>query len=113
MFPYIAIYVNVRDVAALHVGALLDQDVSGERIQAWAAPFNWNDILAIMRQKYPDRQFPEDLPEMGQISATTDDALARHLLKKWAGREDWLSLEQGVVDVVESASRVWDLNNLC
>lgn len=103
---WIAIYVNVRDVATLHVAALLDPDVNGERIQAWAVPFNWNDVLAIMRQKYPERQFPPDLPDMGKISATTDDTLAKGLLKKWAGREDWLSLEKGVCDVIESAARV-------
>ena len=54
---------NVDDSARLHVSALLDPQVENERILAFAYPYNWNDILAILRKLYPDRTFPNDIPD--------------------------------------------------
>jgi len=86
----------------LHVAALLDSEVKSERIQAWAVQFNWNDVLAIMRRLYPSRQFIDDLPGMGKILTTTDDTLARELLKKWAQQDDWINLDDGIRETLES-----------
>ena len=95
------IYTNVKDVAALHVAAVLDSGVMNQRMQAWAVRFNWNDVLAIMRQLYPDRQFIDDLPGMGKLLHTADTALAEDLLKKWTGH-DWTSLYDGVRETVDA-----------
>ncbi len=81
---------------------ILDEGVKGERILPWVVPFNWNDALAIMRRLYPSRQFSDDLPGMGKIFATTDDTVARGLLKKWAGQDDWVGLEDGIRETLES-----------
>jgi hypothetical protein len=86
----------------LHVAALIDQQLKDERIQGWAVPFNWNDVLAILRRAYPERQFVDDLPGMGKILATTDDTLARRLLKEWAQQDDWMVLEEGIRETVKS-----------
>ena len=86
----------------LHVAALLDPDLKDKRIQAWAVQFNWNDVLAIMRRLYPTRQFVDDLPGMGKIFTTTDDTLARGLLKKWVQQDDWMNLEDGIRETLES-----------
>ncbi len=98
----IAIYVNVKDVAVLHAAALLDPDVREKRIHAWATPFVWNDVLAIFRQCYPSRKFPEDLPAAEKLLIETDEGLARQLLKKWAQQDGWISLEQGIRETVDS-----------
>ena len=42
-------YVDVRDTARLHVIALVDSDCNGQRLFAFAGPFNPNDILAAFR----------------------------------------------------------------
>lgn len=42
-------FVNVQDTARLHVIALIDPACNGERIFAFAAPFNVNDLLAVFR----------------------------------------------------------------
>ncbi|KAM0445322.1 hypothetical protein ACHAPV_002763 [Trichoderma viride] len=90
------IYVNVKDVAALHVASILDKDTKEERIQAWGAPFIWNDVLAIFRRLYPSQKFPDDFPEAAAITATTDEKVALKLLKKWAQQDGWRNLEDTV-----------------
>ncbi|KAH8658582.1 hypothetical protein BGZ61DRAFT_486186 [Ilyonectria robusta] len=97
-----AIYVNVKDVATLHVAALLDPRVKEERIQAWATPFNWNDVLTVLRRLYPTHHFVDDLSGMGKILATTDDTLARRLLKEWAHQDEWTGFEDGIQETVKS-----------
>ncbi|EHK25099.1 uncharacterized protein TRIVIDRAFT_33143 [Trichoderma virens Gv29-8] len=99
-----SIYVNVKDVAVLHVAAILDEDTKEERIQAWAAPFNWNDVLAIMRRLYPTHKFVDDFPEPATFSTTTDDSVALKLLKKWAQQDGWKSLEDGIRETISSFS---------
>ncbi|KAK8084154.1 aldehyde reductase 2 [Apiospora saccharicola] len=99
--------VNVQDVAALHVAAVLDPDVqSGDRLLAAAEPFNVNVVLAILRRQHPDRQFMEDLPSsqglcLASIGNEDNDRLLG-LLRKWTGREGWISLEQGVREAIRS-----------
>lgn len=67
---------------------------------AWARSFNWNDVLAIMRRLYPNRKFVDDLPGQGKILTTFDTEVPLRLLKKWAGQDDFLSLEQTVQEAV-------------
>ncbi|KAL8801947.1 MAG: hypothetical protein Q9182_004128 [Xanthomendoza sp. 2 TL-2023] len=43
-------WVNVTDTALLHVAALLEGDVQGERILAFAGPFNWNDTVEALER---------------------------------------------------------------
>ncbi|KAL8764586.1 MAG: hypothetical protein Q9194_006959 [Teloschistes cf. exilis] len=43
-------WVNVTDTAVLHVAALLEGDVRGERILAFAGPFNWNDTVDVLER---------------------------------------------------------------
>lgn len=90
--------IDVKDVALLHVAAILDPDVKNARLQAWADPFNWNDLLAIARRLYPHHQFIEDLPGMSELSLTTDFTQQLGLLKKWGGQDGWRTLEQTVED---------------
>lgn len=82
----------------LHVAAVLDPYVNNARLQAWADPCNWNDILAIMRLLYPLHRFIDDLSGMSQLSLTADFTQPLGLLKKWACQEGWRTLEQTVKD---------------
>jgi len=88
----------VKDVAALHVAAVLDPDVKNARLQAWAQYCNWNDVLAVMRKLYPQRHFIDDLPNQTKLSVSTDFSQPLGLLKKWEHQNGWRSLEETVAD---------------
>ena len=87
--------VNVKDTARLHVAALLDPDVQNERILAFAYPFNWNDILAVLRKIYPDRKFPDDIENAPRDLSMLDNSREASLLKAF-GRPGFTSLEETV-----------------
>ncbi|KAK8036395.1 hypothetical protein PG991_001532 [Apiospora marii] len=98
---------GVIPFAALHVAAVLDPDVqSGDRLLAAAEPFDINVVLAILRRQNPDRQFMEDqLPSQELCQATIgdeDQGRLLGLLRKWTGREGWISLEQGVREAMRT-----------
>lgn len=93
---------SVKDVAVLHVAAILDEDIKEERIQAWGGPFNWNDILAIMRRHYPTHKVVDDFPKPVGISTTADDKVPLKLLKKWAQQDGWKSLEDAIRETISS-----------
>ncbi|CRG83653.1 Aldehyde reductase 2 [Talaromyces islandicus] len=93
---------DVKDCALLHVAAILDPEVRNARIPGWGQYCNWNDILAIMRRLYPEKQFIDDLPGMGRLQLTTDCTQALALLEKWGGQKGWKSLEETVADNMES-----------
>ena len=59
-------FVNVRDTALLHVAALNQLGVENERIFAFVQPFNWNNVLAILRELRPDHKWPEDIKGLGR-----------------------------------------------
>ncbi|KAJ4295303.1 hypothetical protein N0V90_007314 [Kalmusia sp. IMI 367209] len=88
--------VNVKDVALLHVAAILDPDVQNARIQPWAQFCDWNDMLTIMRKLLPQRKFIDDLPNLTELSLSTDTTQPLSLLKKWGNQDGWVSLEETV-----------------
>lgn len=89
--------VNVKDVARLHLSALIDPDVENERLLAFAYPYNWNDILASLRRLYPGKTFPENVPDLPRDLSTPDNTRGAQLLKAH-GRDGWTSLEESVKD---------------
>ncbi|KAK3647052.1 hypothetical protein LTR56_008218 [Elasticomyces elasticus] len=56
-------FVNVQDTTRLHVSVLLDPDCNNERIFAFAATSNGNDVLAALRTFYPNHKFLDDVPD--------------------------------------------------
>lgn len=87
--------VNVKDTARIHVAALLAPDVENERILAFAYPFNWNDILAILRKLYPDKKFPNDIEDDSRDLSKLDNSRGAGLLKAF-GRPGFTGLEESV-----------------
>jgi len=94
--------IDVKDVGLLHVAAVLDGEVKNKRLQAWAQGCTWNDILAILRELYPDRKFIDDLPGQERPGVTSDFTLQMELLKKWGNQEGWRTLEQTIEDNMKS-----------
>jgi hypothetical protein len=94
-------YFHVRHIAMLHVAAILYPHISNKWLNAWAQPFNCNNILAILRNLYSRKKLVEDLPNMGRLLGTVDDSLSLKFLKKWTGQDGWTPLEQGIKDDLE------------
>lgn len=88
-------FIDVRDDARLHVIALIDPSCNGQRIFGFAAPYNWNDVLAIFRKQNPDKTFVDDFPDMGRDLSQIPNEDAEALLKKHYGR-GWISLEESL-----------------
>ena len=78
-------FINVRDDAKLHVVALADPACNGERIFAFAAPFTWNGLLAVLKKLAPGKDFGEE-KEMGEDrSVIVPKERAEELLRKHYG----------------------------
>lgn len=94
--------VDVRDVAIIHVAALLATDVDHERLWAAAHPYHINDLLRIWREAYPDRKdkIPGDFDFAPSPKQKVDTSKSVELLHRFAGRS-WLSLETSVLDTVK------------
>ncbi|OGM42959.1 aldehyde reductase II [Aspergillus bombycis] len=91
-------YINVQDAARVHVAALIYPDVQNERLFAFAHPYSWNDILAILRRLYPQQTFIDDIPNLGEDKSIVANQRAEELLKRMSGLSAWTSLEQSVQD---------------
>ena len=94
----IAWYVDVNDTARLHVAALLSKAIQNERIFAFAAPYTWNEILAVMRKAYPSREFPDDIPGVEKSTLQVPTEQGEQLLKDVFGRDGWSTLEETVMN---------------
>ncbi|KAH8172087.1 NAD dependent epimerase/dehydratase family protein [Sarocladium implicatum] len=92
-----AYFIDVKDIAFIHVGAVLDPEVQNERLQAWGRSLNWNIFLQELRKLRPQKQWIEDFPEPGFLDITTDQKIAEALLQKW-GQKSWTPLEQTLAD---------------
>lgn len=90
----------MQDAALAHVAALLRPDVKNQRIFAFAAPFNINDILAVFRKLFPDRKFPDDAPNQGKDLRKMPNDKAEQLLKDM-GRPGWIYMEDSLKMNVE------------
>lgn len=85
-------YVSVEDTARLHVGPVLFDDVPSQRLFAWAEPFNWNDMLKVMRELRPKHEFQVDIEGLGEDRSTVTNEEAEKLLQRM-GRKGWVSLK--------------------
>ena len=54
-------FVDIDDIPRLHAAALARKSIQNERIFAFAVPFSWNQVLGILRKKFPKREFPADV----------------------------------------------------
>ncbi|KAF8201182.1 hypothetical protein K438DRAFT_1716897 [Mycena galopus ATCC 62051] len=94
--------VDVRDVASIHLAALLSTETKGKRIWAAAHRFEINDILKIWREAFPERTFVEDLKFPPQPKITLELAESEKLLQGFEGRA-WLPFKESVIANVQDA----------
>jgi nucleoside-diphosphate-sugar epimerase len=92
-------YINVQDNARVHVAALVSSDVNSERLFTFAHPYNWNDLLHIFRELFPDHKFVDDYPDLGRDLSKVANERAEELVKRF-GQPGWTSLKESVKDAV-------------
>lgn len=91
-------FIDVVDDARLHlIAAVLDESLVNERIFAYAAPFNWNDVIDSLGRLRPDKasKFKKDPEEKSDLS-TVPNELGAELLKKWFGQDGYTTLDESV-----------------
>ncbi|OGM43401.1 cinnamoyl-CoA reductase [Aspergillus bombycis] len=92
-------FVDVEDAARLHVAAVLDGRVKSERLFAFATPYNWTDIVDILRTAFPLNssipQAPEN--EVRDLSQVGPSIRAESLIKEFWGRDGWTSLRESIL----------------
>ncbi|KAF5017801.1 hypothetical protein F66182_10241 [Fusarium sp. NRRL 66182] len=95
-------FVDVKDVARLHVAGILDPELKSTRLQAWGHVAHWNDVLTILRELRPQRRFLADYPETFHIKTSTDQSESVAILNKWGGQNGWKSLMQTISEGIDN-----------
>ncbi|KAJ5159371.1 NAD dependent epimerase/dehydratase [Penicillium canariense] len=97
-------FVDVEDVARLHVVALLSDQVQAERLFAFASPFTWADIVHLLRKLQPDNPLIPAPPKNAERIWNNIPPVARAegLLQDAFGRAGWTSLEESLAAGVRS-----------
>lgn len=93
-------YINVDDNAAVHVAALIFDDVKNERLFTFAHPYSWNTLLEIFRRRYPQRKFIDDIENIGEDKSIVANNRAEELLKRLTGH-GWTGLEDSIKGVTD------------
>lgn len=92
-------FVDVKDVARLHVAGLVEDDVQNERLLAYGEKFNFNDLMRLLRKLGPDRKIPRDIEDQSRDLSTVDRARSIELLKRM-GRSGFTGLEESIKQLV-------------
>ncbi|KAI9166302.1 Aldehyde reductase 2 [Paramyrothecium foliicola] len=88
-------FIDVQDTALLHVAGAIHPDVESERIFGFAEPVNGDDLLAILKDLYPGRSFPDNFQSDKDLSDIIPKKRAEQLLQD-LGKEGWTSLRDSV-----------------
>ncbi|KAH8689555.1 putative cinnamoyl-CoA reductase [Talaromyces proteolyticus] len=90
-------FVDVEDTAKIHTIALLDPEVSSERIFAFAATYTWTEILGILRRLRPSNDKIPATPENEghDLSKILPAKRAEQLLERFYGK-GWTKLEDSI-----------------
>jgi hypothetical protein len=94
--------VDVRDVAAIQVAAMLDETEDRRRLFASAHKFTLNQVLAIWREAFPDRKILDDFSFEKQPDIDIEDDESTALIEAFMGR-GWMSLKESVVANVQDS----------
>jgi nucleoside-diphosphate-sugar epimerase len=98
----LAIWIDVRDIALLHVLALESKEVIGQRVFSTAGYYSNKEIVEIIRKHYPE--YEEKLPSKDVTSGGIPEAyfkINNSRAKKLLGK-DFITFEQSIVDLVKT-----------
>jgi nucleoside-diphosphate-sugar epimerase len=94
-------FVDVRDVAAIHVAAMMEETTDGRRLFAAPHKYTANEILAAWREAFPGREILPDFDFGKQPIVDVEDEESTALIQAFLGR-GWLSLKETVVANVQA-----------
>ncbi|KAJ4004010.1 hypothetical protein NW766_011866 [Fusarium irregulare] len=97
-----AFFVDVQDVALIHVAAILDPEVREARLQSWGHKAHYNDFLPILQELRPGRSFIPAYPETFHLKLSTDQSESAALLEKWASQDSWKPLKQIIIEAINN-----------
>ncbi|KAM0553255.1 hypothetical protein ACHAPJ_007544 [Fusarium lateritium] len=89
-------FVDVQDTAKLHVAGTILSDVQGERIFAWAEPFNFDSILATLRSQNPKKSFVENFHSSRDLADVGKPRSRAIELLQALGKSMFTSLEDSI-----------------
>ncbi|KAL2688938.1 hypothetical protein Neosp_002988 [[Neocosmospora] mangrovei] len=89
-------FVDVQDTAKLHVAGTIFSDVQGERVFAWAEPWNFDTVLAILRRQNPNKTFIKDFQSGRDLSDVEKPRSRSIRLLERLGKPSFTSLEDSV-----------------
>lgn len=100
-------FVDVRDVARIHIRALEKGDVSdGQRFLCSSGAFTWQMVVDILRRRFPERKDKIVEGETGknyEVETSVSTKKASNLL----GATYDISLEECLVDTCNSLKEFW------
>lgn len=94
-------FISTEDCALLHIAALIFSDVSSERIYGFAQQWDFNKILAIYRETWPDKKFPEDATIEAADGVKPPRERAEEVLRWVKNGEGWDNLDKAVKEMGE------------
>lgn len=92
----------MKDVALIHVAAILDPEVKNARLLSWGHSTHWNDFLTILRELRPQKKFVDDYPNPSHLKVDVDQSDCLALLKKWGGKDGWRSLKDSISENINN-----------
>lgn len=93
--------INLEDSGLLHVAALTQEDVQGERLLGVGERFNRNDVVNVMAKIEPDRKLPPRLQENPTVLASVDMDRSLELLRR-LGKPELTGLEESIRQLVKT-----------
>ncbi|OGM51215.1 cinnamoyl-CoA reductase [Aspergillus bombycis] len=97
-------FVDVIDLARVHVVGLLHPDVRSERLFAFASSFTWKEFVGILQKFRPGNTKIPTPPEkeLRDLSDIVPARRAENLIKSFFGRSGWIGLEQSIQAGIDS-----------
>ena len=97
-------FVNLQDCALLHLAALVNEDLQGQRILALGEAFDFNKIVDILNELSPENNLPEKLGDSTKPQATIDTTRETELLKA-IGKDGFTGLKESIRLCIEGATQ--------
>ena len=87
-------WVNVLDIARIHVAALIYDDVKGERLYAFAEKYSYNGLVDAIAKADPTRaDLPPKMADPGPDLSSVESARSLELLRRM-GQHGWTGWEE-------------------
>jgi nucleoside-diphosphate-sugar epimerase len=91
--------VDVKDVGRLHVAALVEPDVQNERLLGFSQPYNYNEVMSVLRKLGPGRNIPKNIDDESRDLSIIDTKRSIELLQRM-GRPGFTSMEESIKENV-------------